>query len=95
MTNREKTVKTNLGSKVVPGDVGWTTDATEDSNTIVGSTIGGNFQRQDIATETDFLEEMNRPGGTTGRVSSAENVDKKNKYREIVEIVSCVEAPNT
>ena len=59
MTNSEKTVETNLGSEVVPGDEGVTIDVIEDSNTIVGSTIGGDFQRQDAFTEKDLPEEMN------------------------------------
>ena len=63
--------------------------------TIVGLTIGGDFQRQDLVNETDVLEERNRLGGTTGRVSSAEPVDKKDTFRGIVEIVSYVEVPNT
>ena len=54
MTNSEKTVETNIGSEAVPGDGGVTTDVIEDSNKIVGSTIGGDFQRQDLVTETDF-----------------------------------------
>ena len=72
MTHSEKTVETNLASEAVPGDGGVTTDVTEDSNKIVGLTIGGDFQRQDLVTETDLLEERNRLRGTTGRVSSAE-----------------------
>ena len=72
-----------------------TTDVTEDSNKIVGLTIGSDFQRQDLFTETDLLEERNRLGGTTGMVSSAESVDKKDTFRGIVEIVSYVEVPNT
>ena len=95
MTNSDKTVEINLGSEAVPGDVGVTTDVTEDSNKIVGLTIGCDFQRQDLVTETDLLEERNRLGGTTGRVSSAEPVDKKDTFREIVENVSYVEVPNT
>ena len=87
--------RSNLGSKVVPGDGGLTTDVTEDSNKIVGLTIGGDFQRQDLVTETDLSEERNRLGGTTGRISSAEPVDKKDTFRGIVEIVSYVEVPNT
>ena len=85
----------NLGSEAVPGDGGVTTDVTEDSNKIVGLTISGDFQRQDLVTETDLLEERNRLGRTTGRVSSAEPVDKKDNFRGIVEIVSYVEVPNT
>ena len=65
MTNSEKTVEINLGSEAVPGDVGVTTKVTEDSNKIVGLTISGDFQRQDLVTETDLLEERNRLGGTT------------------------------
>ena len=95
MTNSEKTVKNNLGSEVVPGDGGVTTDSIEDSSEIVDSTIGGDFQRQDLVTQTDLSEEMNHPGGTTGRVSSAELVDKKDTCRGIVAIVSDVEVPNT
>ena len=95
MTNSEKTVKTNPGSEKVPGDGEITTDVIEDRNKIVGSTIPGDFQRQDLFTETDLSEEMNRLGGTTGRVSSAEPVDKRDTFRGIVEIVSCVEVPNT
>ena len=95
MTKSEKTVETNLGSEAVPGDGGVTTDVTEDSNKIVGLTIGGDFQPQDLVTETDLLEERNRLGGTTGRVSSAEPVDKKETFRGIVEIISYVEVPNT
>ena len=94
MTNSEKTVKTNLGSEVVPGDGGVTTDVIEDSNKIMGSTIGGDFQRQDLVTETDLSEEMNRLGGTTGRVSNAESEDRKDTCRGIVEIVSYVEVFN-
>ena len=67
----------------------------EDSNKIVGSTIGGDFQRQDLVTETYLSEEMNRLEGTTGRVSSAEPVDKKGTFRGIVEIVSYVEVLKT
>ena len=95
MTNSEKTVETNLGSKAVPGDGGVTTDVVEDSNRIVGSTIEGDFQRQDLVTQTDLSEEMNRLGGTTGRVSSAEPVDKKDTFRGTVEIVFYVEVSNT
>ena len=95
MTNSETTVEINLRSEAVPGDGGVTTDVTEDSNKIVGLTIGGDFQLQDLVTETDLLEERNRLGGTTGRVSSAEPVDKKDTFREIVEIVSYVGVPNT
>ena len=72
-----------------------TTDVTEDSNKIVGLTIGGDFRRQDLVNETDLLEERNCLGETTGRVSSAEPVDKKDTFRGIVEIVSYVEVPNT
>ena len=68
------------------------TDVIEDSNKIVGSTIGGDFQRQDLVPETDLSEEMNRLGETTGTVSSAEPVDT---FRGIVKIVSYVEVPNT
>ena len=64
----------------VPGDGGVTTEVTEDSNKIVGLMIGGDFQRQDLVTETDLLEERNRLGGTTGRVSSAEPVNKSNTF---------------
>ena len=95
MTNREKTVKSNLGSEAIPGDVGVTTDVIEDSNKIVGSTIGADFQRQDLVAETDLSEEMNRLGGTIGRVSSVEFVDETDTFRGIVEIVSYVEVPNT
>ena len=95
MTNRERTVEINLGSEAVPGYGGVTTDVTEDSSKIVGSTIGGDCQRQDLVTETDLSEEMNRLGGTTGRVSSADSVDKKGTFRRIVEIVSYVEVPKT
>ena len=91
MTNSEKTVEDNLGSKIVPGDGRLTTDVIEDSNKIVGSTIGSVFHRQDLVSETDLLEEMNRLGGTTGRVSSAQPVDKKDTFPGIVEIVSYVE----
>ena len=45
--------------------------------------------------EADLSDEMNRLGGTTGKVSNAEPVDKKDTIRGIVEIVSYVEAPNT
>ena len=95
MTNSGKTIKTNLGSEAVPGDGGVTTDVIEDSKKIVGSTIGGDLQRQELVTETDLSEEMNRLGGATGKVSSAEPVDKKNTLRRTVEIVSYVEVPNT
>ena len=95
MTNSEKTVKTILGREAVPGDGGVTTDVTEDSNKIVGLAISGDFHRQDLVLETDLLEEKNRLGGTTGRISSAELVDKKDTFRGIVEIVSYVEVPNT
>ena len=95
MTNSERTVKINLGSEAVPGDGGVTTDVIEDSNKIVGSTIGGDCQRQELVIETDLSEEMNRLGRTTGRVSSAEPVDKKGTFRGIVEIISYVEVPNT
>ena len=43
----------------------------------------------------DFSEEMNRIGEMTGRVSSAEPVDKKDTFRGIVENFSYVEVPNT
>ena len=43
----------------------------------------------------DLSEQMNRLGETTGRVSSAEPVDKKSTFRGIVENVSYVEVPNT
>ena len=76
-------------------DGGLTTDVIEDSNKIVGSTIGGDFQRQDLVTETDLSEEMNGLAGTPGRVSSAELKDKKDTFRGIVEIVSYVDVPNT
>ena len=59
MTNSEKTVETNLGGEAVLGDGGVTTDVTEDSNKIVGLTIGGAFQRQDLVTKTDLLEKRN------------------------------------
>ena len=94
MTNSERTVKNNQGSEAVPGDDWVTTDMVENSNRIVGSTIGGDCQRQDLVTETDLSEEMNRLGGTTGRVSSAEPVDKKSTVRGIFETVSYVEVPN-
>ena len=94
MTNSERTAETNLGSEAVPRDGGVTTDVIEDSNKIVGSMLGGDCQRQDLLTEADLSEEMNRLGGTTGRVSSAEPVDKKGTFREIVEIDSYVEVPN-
>ena len=93
MKNSERTAETNLGSEAVPGDGGVTTDVIEDSNKIVVSTIGGDFQRQDLVTETDLSEEMNRLGA--GMVSRAESVDKRDTFRGIVEIVSYVEAPNT
>ena len=80
MTNSERTVKINLGSEAVPGDGGLATDVIEDSNKIVGSTIGGDCQRQDLVTETDLSEEMNLLGGTTGKVSSAEPADKKGTF---------------
>ena len=95
MTNSEKTIGTNLGSEVIPGANGVTIDVIEDSNKIVGSTIGGDFQRQDLVTETDLSEEMNHQGGTTGTVSTAEPVDRKNTFRGIAEIVIYVEVPNT
>ena len=76
----EKSVEINLGSEVVPGDGGVTIDVIEDSNKIMGSTIGSDFQRHDLVTETDLSEEMNRQGGTTGRVSSAEPVDRKDTF---------------
>ena len=60
MTNSKKIGEPNLGNEVVPRDGGLTTDLMEDSNRIVGSTIGGNFQRQDLVTATDISEEMNR-----------------------------------
>ena len=72
-----------------------TTNVIENSNKILGLKIGGNFQRQDLVTETDLSEEMNRLGGTTGSVSSAEPMDKKGIFRGTVEIVSYVEIPNT
>ena len=74
--------------------VGVTTGVIENSNKIVGSTIGGDCQRQDLVTETDLSEEINRLGGTTGRVSSAQPVEKKGTFRGTVEIVSYVEVPN-
>ena len=80
MTNNEKIVETNLGSEAVPGDGKVTTNVIEDINKIVGSTIGGDFHRQDLITETDLSEEMNRLVGTTGKVSSAEPVDKKDTF---------------
>ena len=75
--------------------MGVTTDVVGDSNKILGSTIGGDFQRQNVVTDTDFSEEMNCLGGTTCRVSSAEPVEMKDTFRGIVEIVSYVEFPNT
>ena len=81
MTNSEKSVETNPGSETVPANGGVTTEVIEDSNKIVGSTIGGDFQRQDLATETVYSEEMNRLGETTGRVSSADPVDKKDEFQ--------------
>ena len=48
-----------------------------------------------VVTETDHSEEMNRLGGTTGRVPSAKAVDRKDTFRGIVEIVSHVDVPNT
>ena len=95
MTNSERSVKINIGSEAVPGDGDMTTDVIEDSNKIVGSMISGDCQRQDLVTDTDLSEEMNHLGGTTGRVSSAEPVDKKGTLRGIVEIVPYVEVPNT
>ena len=95
MTNSEKTVETNLESKAFPGDVGVATDVIEESNKIVGSPIRGHFQLQDLVTVTDSLEEINRLGGTTGMVSSAEPVDKKDKFRGFDEFVFSVEVPNT
>ena len=89
--NRRSQSRERSGSR----DGGVTTNVTEDSNKIVDLTIGGDFQRQNLVTETDLLEERNRLGGTTGRVSSAEPVDKKDTIRGIVEIVSYVEVPNT
>ena len=89
--NRRNQSREQSGS----GDGEVTTDVTEDSNKIVVLTIGGDFQRQDLVTEKDLLEERNRLGRTTDRVSSAEPVDKKDTFREIVEIVSYVEFPNT
>ena len=74
---------------------GVTKDVIEDSNKIVGSTIGGDFQRQELVTETDLSEEMNCLGGTKGRVSSAEPVEKKDTFRGIAETVPYVEVPNT
>ena len=64
MTNSERTVEINLGSNAVPGDGRVTTDVIEDSNKIVGSTIGGDSQRQDQVTDTDISEEMNLCGGS-------------------------------
>ena len=94
MTNSERSVETNLGSEAVPGEGGVTTDVIENSNKIVGSTIGGDCHSQDLVTETDLSEEMNRLGGTTGRVSSAQLVEKKGTFRGTVKIVSYVEVPN-
>ena len=59
--DKQRENRRNQGSGAVPGDSGVTTDVTEDSNKIVGLTIGGDFQRQDLVTETDLLEERNRP----------------------------------
>ena len=89
--NRRKQSRERSSSR----GAGVKTDVIEDNNKIMGSTIGSYFQRQDLVTETDFSEEMNRLGGTTGRVSSAEPVDKKDKFRGIVETVSYVKVPNT
>ena len=72
-----------------------TKNVIENSNKILGLKIGGNCQRQDLVTEIDLSEEMNRLGGTTGSVSSAERMDKKGIFRGTVEIVSYVEIPNT
>ena len=74
---------------------GVTRDVIENSNMIVGSTIGGDFQRQDPLTEIDLSEEMNRQWGTTRRVSSAEPLDRKVAFWGIVEIVSYVEVFKT
>ena len=88
-------METKLWSDVVPRDGGVTTDVIEDSNKIVGSTSRGNFQHQDLLTKTDLSEEMNRLERTTGRVSSAEPVEKKDTFGGIVEIVVYMKTPNT
>ena len=71
------------------------TDVIENSIKIVGSTIGGGCQRQDLVNDRDLPEKINRLGGTTGRVSSAEPVDKKGTFRGTVEIVSYLEVLST
>ena len=50
-------------------------------------------RRLDPATETDPLEEMNRLGTTTGRVSSAEPVNKKDTFLGIVEFFCMLKFP--
>ena len=91
MKNSLKTIEINSGNEVVLEDGVVTADVVGDNNKIVASAIGGVFQPQNIATEADFSEEMNRLGETTGRVSSAEPVDKKDILRGDVEIVSYLE----
>ena len=95
MTNSVKIVLINRGNEVILGNGGVTTDLMEDNNKISGSAIGGVAQSHGLATATDFLEAMNLLGETTGRVSSAESVDKKDTFRGFVELVSYEEVPNT
>ena len=80
MTKRVKTIEISRGNEVVLGDGEVTTEVIEDSNKIAGSTKDGVSQRQDLATEIDFSEEMNRLGETTGRVSFAQPADKKDTF---------------
>ena len=73
-----------------------TTDVTNNNNNkITGSALGDNFRRQDLATEIDLSEEMKRLGETTGKVSSAQLVGRKNIFYGIVKLFSFVEVPNT
>ena len=95
MTNSVKTVGINRGNEVVLRDGGETTEAIEDNNKIAGLAIGGVFQRQDLATETNLSDEMNHLGETTDSVSSVEPLDKKVIFRGTAGIVSYVEILNT
>ena len=72
-----------------------TTDVTEDNNKIMYSAIDCVFKRQDLATGTNLLDEMIRPGDITNRESSVEPVGKKDTFRGIVNNVSNVEVHNT
>ena len=63
------------------------TDVIEDNNKIVGSTIGGDFQRQDLVTETDLSEEMNRLGETTGRFQVQSLWTRRTHFEELSKLL--------